>query len=62
MVVIETTAGQGTSMGYKFEHIRDILAGVAQPFALDLLNAAAAQGLGQAQRRQALGQLQGDAL
>jgi len=25
-IVIETTAGQGTSIGYKFEHLRDIIA------------------------------------
>ncbi|MGE0433851.1 MAG: deoxyribonuclease IV [Planctomycetota bacterium] len=30
-VLIETTAGQGSNLGYRFEHIRDILAGVAQP-------------------------------
>jgi len=28
---LETTAGQGTSLGYRFEHLRDILHRVAQP-------------------------------
>jgi deoxyribonuclease-4 len=29
--IVETTAGQGTNVGYKFEHIRDIIEGVAEP-------------------------------
>jgi deoxyribonuclease-4 len=29
--IVETTAGQGTNVGYKFEHIRDIIDGVAEP-------------------------------
>ena len=28
---LETTAGQGTNLGYRFEHLRDILDRVAQP-------------------------------
>jgi deoxyribonuclease-4 len=28
MVCLETTAGQGTSLGWRFEHLRDILSGV----------------------------------
>lgn len=28
MVCIETTAGQGTGLGYRFEHIRDIIQGI----------------------------------
>jgi deoxyribonuclease-4 len=28
-ILIETTAGQGTSLGWRFEHLRDILGGVA---------------------------------
>lgn len=27
-ILIETTAGQGTNIGYRFEHLRDIIAGV----------------------------------
>jgi deoxyribonuclease-4 len=27
-LLVETTAGQGTSIGYRFEHLRDIIAGV----------------------------------
>ncbi len=30
-VALEGTAGQGTSVGYRFEHLRDILAGCRQP-------------------------------
>ena len=30
MLLIETTAGQGTGMGYRFEHIRDIIGGVGE--------------------------------
>ena len=30
-ILIETTAGQGTNVGYKFEHLRDILAIVKNP-------------------------------
>lgn len=30
-IVLETTAGQGTNLGYKFEHLRDIIAQVEQP-------------------------------
>ncbi|MGL6072547.1 MAG: deoxyribonuclease IV [Fimbriiglobus sp.] len=30
-VLIETTAGQGTTLGYKFEHLATILEGVAEP-------------------------------
>ena len=30
-VLIELTAGQGSNVGYKFEHIRDIIAGVSEP-------------------------------
>ena len=29
-IVLETTAGQGTNLGYRFEHLRDIIAGVKQ--------------------------------
>jgi deoxyribonuclease-4 len=29
--IVETTAGQGTNVGYKFEHVRDIIEGVAEP-------------------------------
>ncbi|HLX12254.1 MAG TPA: deoxyribonuclease IV [Bacteroidota bacterium] len=29
--VLETTAGQGTAIGYKFEHLRDIIDGVDEP-------------------------------
>lgn len=29
--LLETTAGQGTTLGYRFEHLADILAGVAAP-------------------------------
>jgi len=29
--VLETTAGQGTVIGYRFEHLRDIIAGVDRP-------------------------------
>lgn len=28
-VLLETTAGQGTSLGHRFEHLRDIIAGLA---------------------------------
>jgi deoxyribonuclease-4 len=27
-LLVETTAGQGTSIGYRFEHLRDIIAGI----------------------------------
>lgn len=27
-ILLETTAGQGTSVGYRFEHLRDIIAGI----------------------------------
>jgi deoxyribonuclease-4 len=30
-VLVETTAGQGTNVGYKFEHVRDIIQGVSEP-------------------------------
>jgi deoxyribonuclease IV len=30
-IALETTAGQGTNLGYRFEHLRDILAGVKDP-------------------------------
>lgn len=30
-ILIETTAGQGTSLGYRFEHLRTILEGVSPP-------------------------------
>jgi deoxyribonuclease-4 len=30
-VLIETTAGQGSNVGYKFEHVRDIIAAVSEP-------------------------------
>jgi deoxyribonuclease-4 len=30
-VLLETTAGQGSSLGHRFEHLRDVLAGVAEP-------------------------------
>ncbi len=30
-ILLETTAGQGTSLGHRFEHLRDIIAGVAAP-------------------------------
>ncbi|RPI27121.1 MAG: deoxyribonuclease IV [Acidobacteria bacterium] len=30
-IALEGTAGQGTSMGYRFEHLRDVLAGCRQP-------------------------------
>jgi deoxyribonuclease-4 len=30
-VAVETTAGQGTTLGHRFEHLRDILAGCSQP-------------------------------
>ena len=30
-LLLETTAGQGTSLGYRFEHLRDILAGCRHP-------------------------------
>jgi deoxyribonuclease-4 len=30
-VLVETTAGQGTQLGYRFEHLRDILEGAAIP-------------------------------
>lgn len=31
LTLIETTAGQGTTLGYKFEHLRAMLAGVREP-------------------------------
>jgi len=31
VVTLEGTAGQGTSLGYRFEHLRDILGGCQQP-------------------------------
>ena len=31
LTLIETTAGQGTALGYKFEHLRAMLAGVREP-------------------------------
>ena len=30
-LLLETTAGQGTSLGYRFEHLRDILGGCRHP-------------------------------
>jgi deoxyribonuclease-4 len=30
-IALETTAGQGTSIGHRFEHLRDILAAVREP-------------------------------
>ena len=30
-ILIETTAGQGSNVGYRFEHIRSIIDGVSQP-------------------------------
>ena len=30
LVCIETTAGQGTGLGARFEHIRDIISGVGE--------------------------------
>lgn len=30
-IALETTAGQGTSVGYRFEHLRDIIGAVRQP-------------------------------
>ena len=30
-IALETTAGQGTSIGYRFEHLRDIFAGCRHP-------------------------------
>jgi deoxyribonuclease-4 len=30
-ILLETTAGQGTCLGCRFEHLRDIIAGVAEP-------------------------------
>ncbi len=30
-IALETTAGQGTSIGHRFEHLRDILGGVREP-------------------------------
>jgi deoxyribonuclease-4 len=30
-VLLETTAGQGTCLGHRFEHLRDIIARVAEP-------------------------------
>jgi deoxyribonuclease-4 len=30
-ILIENTAGQGTNLGYRFEHIRDLLAGIEHP-------------------------------
>jgi len=32
-VLLETTAGQGTGLGYRFEHLRDIVAGVGESLA-----------------------------
>jgi deoxyribonuclease-4 len=29
--IVETTAGQGTNVGYRFEHVRDIIEGVSEP-------------------------------
>jgi len=31
-ICIETTAGQGTALGYRFEHLRDIIDGVGEEF------------------------------
>jgi deoxyribonuclease-4 len=31
IILVETTAGQGTNLGWRFEHIRDIIAGVKEP-------------------------------
>lgn len=31
LTLLETTAGQGTNLGHRFEHLREILAGVAEP-------------------------------
>jgi deoxyribonuclease IV len=31
LTLLETTAGQGTSVGYRFEHLRDIIGQVAEP-------------------------------
>ncbi|MDR1491527.1 MAG: deoxyribonuclease IV [Planctomycetaceae bacterium] len=31
MILLETTAGQGTNLGSKFEHLRDIIAGCQKP-------------------------------
>lgn len=33
-ILLETTAGQGTCLGHRFEHLRDVIAGVAQPHRL----------------------------
>ena len=30
-ILLETTAGQGSSLGHRFEHLRDIIARVAEP-------------------------------
>jgi len=30
-IALETTAGQGTSLGYRFEHLRDIIGGCRKP-------------------------------
>jgi deoxyribonuclease-4 len=30
-ILLETTAGQGTSLGHRFEHLRDIIGGVGEP-------------------------------
>jgi deoxyribonuclease-4 len=30
-ILLETTAGQGTGLGHRFEHLRDIIAGAAEP-------------------------------
>jgi deoxyribonuclease-4 len=30
-ILLETTAGQGTSLGHRFEHLRDIISQVAEP-------------------------------
>jgi len=32
IVCIETTAGQGTALGYRFEHLRDIIGGIGEKF------------------------------
>ena len=31
LVLLETTAGQGTNLGYRFEHLADIINGVREP-------------------------------
>lgn len=35
-IALETTAGQGTSLGHRFEHLRDILAACRNPERVDL--------------------------